>query len=358
MFEDRYTGPTQESFFRRFIMNRIFVYGMLAGIIIGGGVFSAYSVISIGEDIYPEKTTSEIIESFGQLLISGDRPLAGEKNKEVNILLLGVGGNGYYGNMLTDTIIIASLRPGEKPVDTEVVLLSVPRDLWVQVPDVPGYKKINEAFLYGELKEKGKGYLLLGEVLEEWTGLVIDYYAVGNFDAFEDTIDLVGGVDVDVKQAFSDFSYPDKNKGYLPPITFEEGFQHMDGERALIYARSRKGNNGEGSDFARSQRQQKILIAFKEKLSSFNYLISMTTISKIAESISGSFTTDLELWEMKRLYDLTKEIPNQNFKTVNFDPRTTGMLCSGIDSETQLYAIKLCEGKTFGDLHNFVEERF
>ena len=358
MFEDKYSRSARDSFFYRLIKSRVFVLGLIAGIVIGGGAFSAYSVISIGTDLYPEKTTGEIIESFGQLIIAGDRPLARENSGEINILFLGVGGNGYYGNMLTDTIIIASLRLQEDPQDTEVVLLSVPRDLWVEVPGVPGSRKINEAFLYGELREEEKGYLLLGEVLEEWTGIRLDYYVVGNFDAFQAVVDIVGGVEVEVERAFTDYSYPDSNGGFLSPVSFDIGLQHMDGGRALQFARSRKGTNGEGSDFARSKRQQKILVAFKEKLSALNYLIDISTISKIASSLSGNFEMNLELWETRRLYDLLKSVPNKNFRTVNFDPRTTGMLCSGIDEETQLYAIKLCAENTFGDLHEFVENRF
>jgi len=355
MFEEHYPEHLyKKSFFTR----KNFFIGLVVGFVLGGGIFSAYSVISISEDVYPDKTVTEVLGEFGQLLIAGDRPVEGEGSGVVNVLLLGVGGNGYYGTILTDTIIIASIHPGEEGEDTSVTLLSVPRDLWVEVPGVPGFRKINEAYKWGELREEGSGAEVLSEVLEKWTGVQIDYYLVGNFDAFKDAIDIVGGVDVYVDNAFTDYTYPDYNKGYLPPVVFEVGWEHMEGERALQYARSRHGNNGEGSDFARSRRQQKILIALKEKLRELNYVIDLSIIKKLAQSLVGNFGTDMQAWEMKRVYDLTKAVPDENIVTVNFDPRTTGMLCSGIDEQTQLYAIKLCDGYEFSDLHNFVQKKF
>jgi len=332
--------------------------GIIIGMVLGGGVFSGASVISVGQTVYPDDSVGEILGNFSKLVIASDRPLDGEEKGEVTVMLLGVGGNGYYGKILTDTIILMTIRLADDPGDSEVVLLSIPRDLWVEVPGIPGSRKINEAFKYGELREEGQGYAVLSEVLEEWTGIGSEYYAVGNFEAFESVIDAVGGVNVTVDRAFIDYSYPDGNLGYLSPLTFEEGSTHLDGEKALQFARSRHGTNGEGTDFARSKRQQKIIIAFKEQISKLDYLMDISTIKKLAEIIVGSFNSNFEPWEAKRLYDLTKDIPTENFYRINLDPATTGLLCGGINEETQLYAIKLCEGRQISELQKFVKDRF
>jgi len=354
MFEAVYIQPKS----KRSIFRWKFLIGIIIGVILGGGVFSAVSVISIGQTVYPDDSVGEILGNFSKLVIASDRPLDGEEKREVTVMLLGVGGNGYYGKIVTDTIILMTIRPADEPGDSEVVLLSIPRDLWVEVPEISGSRKINEAFKYGELREEGQGYAVLSEVLEAWTGIGSEYYAVGNFEAFESVIDAVGGVDVEVDRAFTDYSYPDGNLGYLSPLTFEEGSAHLDGEKALRFARSRHGTNGEGTDFARSKRQQKIIVAFKERLSRLDYLMDISTIKKLAEIIAGSFNSNFEPWEAKRLYDLTKDIPRENFYLINLDPATTGLLCGGTDEETQLYAIKICDGYEMSDLRQFVENRF
>ena len=106
--------------------------------------------------------------------------------------------------------------------------------------------------------------------MQNLTGLQVPYFAVMDFSGFEKAIDQVGGVDVTVDRTFTDYQYPDSGTGYLPPQTFTAGPQHMDGARALIFARSRHAAGVEGSDFARSQRQQKIIDAFKQKVLSMN----------------------------------------------------------------------------------------
>lgn len=320
-----------------------------------GTAYYATQVYSVGAAIYPDNSTGQILGTFGRLFIEDDNPLIGEEAGQINILLLGVGGNGYYGTTITDTIILASIYPANEGNPLKVSLLSIPRDTAVEIPGIEGWRKINEAYTWGELKGEGKGFEYIKDVVGDWTGVYADYYITVDFESFRDVVDAIGGVDVDVEREFTDYSYPDYSHGYLPAVHFDEGLQHMDGESALQYARSRKGNNGEGSDFSRARRQQKLLWSVKEKVRSLNVVRDIGIIRRMAESLQGHYWTNLELWEIKRFYDLVKDAEQEQITSEVLDPRT-GLVCSEIDEETQLYVLRLCEGVNIDDVHKFVEK--
>ncbi|MFH0927967.1 MAG: LCP family protein, partial [bacterium] len=174
-----------------------------------------------------------------------------------NILLLGVGGYGHEGPQLSDTILLVSLDREDKKVG----IISIPRDLSVEIPGY-GERKINSANAYGEEKGQGEGPKLAAQVAESVFGMPVHYYVRVDFNAFQSIIDQIGGVDINVDRAFTDSQYPTNDYG-VETISFNAGWQHMDGQTALKYSRSRHGTGGEGSDFARSARQQKILNAVK-----------------------------------------------------------------------------------------------
>src|SRR6185436_5076257 len=137
-------------------------------------------------------------------------------------------------------------------------------------------------------------------------------YAVIDFKGFVKAIDDVGGVDVVVDKSFTDATFPNDypfdTKGVIAPVTFPKGSQHMAGQRALIFARSRHSeNNNEGSDFARSERQKKIIIALKEKVLALN-LTNLNTINNLLTDFTENFRTNLEPYQLKRLGDIAKKI--------------------------------------------------
>lgn len=181
----------------------------------------------------------------------------------VNLLLLGINGSGGLDKDLTDTIIFASLNKDLK----KIVMVSVPRDLWVEEIKA----KVNTAYHYG-------GVDLAQKTLTRVLGQPIHYYAVVNFDSFEKIIDYLGGIEVGVERTFDDYKYPilgkekdlcggDKElKCRYETLHFEQGKQIMDGQTALKFARSRNAEGDEGTDFARSIRQQKIILAIKDKV--------------------------------------------------------------------------------------------
>jgi LCP family protein required for cell wall assembly len=169
-----------------------------------------------------------------------------------NILLLGIGGGNHPGPDLTDTMLVLSFNN----VNKTMVMISVPRDIWVSALS----DKINSAYHYG-------GLLLAKVDVEDIIGMQIQYAVVIDFSQFQRVIDEVGGIDVNVPTTFTDTQYPCETSACVyETVHFDAGRQHMDGARALIYARSRHADGAEGSDFARSKRQQLIMLALKDRL--------------------------------------------------------------------------------------------
>lgn len=226
-----------------------------------------------------------------------------EKNQAIrqtddrtNILLLGIAGGDHDGPELTDTIMVFSFH---KPT-LSVSLLSLPRDIWLDsLKD-----KINSAYYYGEIKGNS-GFSLAKMSTEEVVGIPLHYAVLVDFDGFKNVIDIIGGIDVFVQHAFTDELFPIPGKendlcnGDLQflcryeRVVFEQGLQHMNGEMALKYVRSRKAEGDEGTDFARGKRQQEVLFALKEKLLQPATWLPPLKGENLMFTIAHSFKTDL-----------------------------------------------------------------
>lgn len=198
-----------------------------------------------------------------------------------NALIIGVDTreNGNYAN--TDTMIFLSYNH----TTHNIVMISVPRDFLVETDKTTHwYNKINGVYSYNESLKQGSGLEALKTTIEEVVGQQIQYYAMVDFKAFTQIIDAVGGIDVNVENSFTDYYYLDSTT-----VSFTAGPQTMDGETALKYARSRKSlDNGEGTDYARARRQQKVISALQEKIISTDTLANPKTLIQILSSISDS----------------------------------------------------------------------
>jgi polyisoprenyl-teichoic acid--peptidoglycan teichoic acid transferase len=169
----------------------------------------------------------------------------------------------------TDTIMIGKVDLRSPKVN----LISIPRDL---VVDIPGYGKdrINTVYVYGEqFKEPGGGIGLLQRTIEKNFGIQIDHFGLLDFQCFRTAVDAVGGVTVNVPRAIVDPSYPTEDYG-TKLVKFDIGLQRMDGERALEYARTRSAD----SDFHRIQRQQLIIAAMRDQVLQLRTLPSVPTL--------------------------------------------------------------------------------
>jgi len=305
-----------------FRVSRFILY-LLVIFIIAFLVFS-YQVIFTNNsvsDIFSGK-----VNIFSQLsiLAGNNSRLRGEADDRINVLLLGMGGAGHEGPYLTDTIILASIKPSIKKVS----MISIPRDLYADVPGY-GWWKINNANSFGEENNQGKGGELVREVVAKTFNIEIPYYIRVDFAGFEKIIDDLDGVKVNVERAFTDYQYPTEDFKYQV-VTFAAGQQTMDGDTALKFARSRHGNAGEGSDFARSQRQQKILQAVKARVLSYSFFLSPRKIKNISEDLSTHLRTNFAPWELVRLIDVLENVDTDNIISKVLDDSPSGFLYPNI----------------------------
>lgn len=280
------------------------------------GNFNPFLRIGAALENFEFDNITEWVSQIGRLIRSEDKLLAGEKEGRINFLLLGMGGAGHDGAYLTDTIILASFQPKEK----KIAMVSIPRDLVIPLPGY-GWRKINNVNAFGEAKERGSGGVATMEAVNQILDIPIHYYIRADFEGFKNLIDKLGGVSVYVDRAFTDYQYPTDDYKYQT-LSFEEGRQTMDGDAALKFVRSRHGTNGEASDFARSRRQQKILVALKDKIFSFSTLLNPIKIQSVFDTVKNSINTNIEMWEMVRMSRLVKDVDAEKIlhQVISADP--------------------------------------
>lgn len=267
--------------------------------------------------------------AFGQT-ISTQSPLSSQINlsgtDRVNLLVMGFGGGNHPGAYLTDSMLIISIQPQTN----QTALISVPRDLWVQIPPDSGqYGKLNSAYTYG--LENGYGAEQAGKVaagdlaarkLSDVSGLSVKYWMTLDFSGFRQLVDALGGVDINVQHSFTAL-YPKNDDPSIDAswitVQFKAGQQHMDGTRAIQYARAREvigGDPTEGTDFARSARQQILIKAIVSKMTQVSEWPRLWgAMDALQKSIYTNLSA-LDLFQFTRKMDLNSGkrigLSNQN----------------------------------------------
>lgn len=252
-------------------------------------------------------------------LISGaiGKELETDERGHTNILLAGVGGEGHEGKDLTDTLIIASINQNNKSVS----FLSIPRDLYVE--SSLGGSRINRLYENGKLKWGSyEGLDFLRKTVENILEIPIHYSVRVDFEAFEKIIDSLDGVDIYVDEEINDPQYPDDKTFGFAPFFLAKGQQHLDGETALKYARSRKSS----SDFDRSKRQQKLLLALKEKAKNEGLFGRKSFLKRLYDSLEDHVETNMSMREMLSLTDTAVQMDSKQFSvaTLNDEPIFVG----------------------------------
>jgi len=244
--------------------------------------------------------------------------LRGEGDGRINFLILGYAGGNHPGTYLTDTIIVASIDPYNK----KCALLSIPRDLYVPLP-TGGYGKINAAYSLGKSNEKEglSGEEFVKKTVNFILDLPIHYYLSVNFEGFRQAIDLVGGVDVYVEKDIYDPYFPD-GKGGNMVYQIKKGWHHFNGEEALQYARSRYTT----SDFDRARRQQKIILALKDKMTSLGLWSNPTKVAQLLNALASNVHTDLTAEEIVKTFELIKDLGEDEIATKVLDSSPQGLL--------------------------------
>jgi LCP family protein required for cell wall assembly len=274
----------------------------------------------------------DIIRAPGQTPATG---IAGKiaRGERTTILLLGYGGAGHDGAYLTDSLMLASIEPSKGVV----TLLSVPRDLWVTIPENPYAKshqaKVNEAFLVAAARgDRDEALRIADATLEAVLGVTIDRTIAIDFRAFRAVVDAVGGIDVTVDRAFV-ASYPANDDPRIDPgwivISFNAGPQHMDGETAIRYARARYSDGPEGNDFARAARQQKVMLAARDKIVSTN---AVTRLFALVDALRDNVRTDLSLADMQALAAFAESYDDS--RTIKSSLSTLNVLQSNVAAGT------------------------
>jgi polyisoprenyl-teichoic acid--peptidoglycan teichoic acid transferase len=230
----------------------------------------------------------------------------------VNILLLGIDQREQEAGLptRTDTMILLTIDPASKSMG----MLTIPRDLWVPIPGLgrPVEDRINSANLLGDLeKYPGGGPALAKKTVQYNLGVPVNYYVRLDFKGFEKIVDALGGVTINVPQAIQDDEYPDDNYGVMS-ISFPAGVQHMDGETALRYVRTRHAD----SDFGRGRRQILFLMAMRDQALKLNILPKLPTlISQMRDSVK----TDLSANDIINLARIAGGIDTANITARNID---------------------------------------
>lgn len=330
------------------VFRKLLSFIVLAGILI---LLAVYFVTRLGTGSY---VTSIISGTY--LHSSGNR---------INILLLGIAGGTHDGTNLTDTIMIASYNLKTN----QVYLFSIPRDLWL--PELRS--KANAVYEIGLSQKNGLGLskTIMGNIL----GIPINYVLRVDFRGFVQAIDAIDGIEVSVENSFDDYLYPiqgkendlcgntekemdfneeeakklnieagkrkillladgsiatdsaqeDKGIRYFScryeHIRFDKGKMQMGGAVALAFVRSRHGTNGEGSDFARSKRQQKVIEAVRDKILSLETLVNPQRAVELIEILDKSIDTDISVKEIPEIYKLSKKLDKIQSFVLDDSPR-------------------------------------
>ena len=303
------------AWFNRLPFPRLGPWATIIGV--GGLFFGTLAIAFVVALVIRAMVSSDILADDSSLIM----PPNATANPEFLAPTIDVGNAYQWQGIDRVTVLLmgADTRPAERgvnrprsdsimllmadPTNHQASVLSIPRDLYV---DIPGYglNRVNTAYFFG-------GGPLAMETTQYNLGIRVNHYALIEFDVFVTLVDEIGGIDVNVSKTIYDPSYPSADYGY-DPFYIEAGLQHLDGATALKYARTRHTD----SDFNRAVRQQDILFAIREKVLSLDMLpVLVEKAPTLYASLQQSIDTDLSLDQMMRLAVLVKDIPRENIRT-------------------------------------------
>lgn len=243
------------------------------------------------------------------ILLNDGTPLelkAWDGTSRFTILLMGMdrrpNAQGYA--FLTDTLMLISIDP----TTHQIGILSIPRDLYVQIPGYASPQRINTALALGETRSPGSGATLAMQTLQNNLGIRINEYVLVDFQTVIDLVNVVGGITITTDYTINDRTYPDMNYGY-DPFYLPAGTHTLDGATALKFARTRHGD----SDIDRARRQQEVVMAIRDKVTRLNMLPNLIVQAPtLMASLSDNIKTGLSLHEIIQLAWLVKDIPQEN----------------------------------------------
>lgn len=352
---------------KRRVFRVVIFFGIL--FLIASGVFLWKTGFVLNEI---SQGNAHIFSSLVNFIPGVEKKLIGEEEGRLNILLLGMRGEGVEGGgLLADTIMVLSIHPKRDDADmSKVSLISVPRDTYVTIPGRNEQRKINAVYALGEERLSHKGGIEdMRTIVSEITGLTIPYAVTINFQGFKDLVNAVGGVTVTLDAPFEEgvqfrgltarcdgirYTIPsgevEVKKGVRRngsvyyrhyDMCFEkitttklselecggdfklpQGENLLDGDKALCYVRSRDAS----SDFARARRQQELINLIRAKALSLGTLTDFSKVNAILDSLGKNVSTNMEAWEMKRLFELYQKIDETKINQKVLEDSEEGLL--------------------------------
>ncbi|MBE3110604.1 MAG: LCP family protein [Acidobacteria bacterium] len=246
--------------------------------------------------------------------------------RRINVLVMGLDRRPREGDILTrtDTIMVLTIDPQTKTAG----ILGIPRDLYVEIPNEDGSyfkERVNTALEYGELYDyPGGGRQLAKDTIKRNLGIDVDYYVIIDFGGFEEVIDSLGGINVDVPEPLYDPYYSDTElPGDFFPLDFDSGYQHMEAKYALGYARSRYNS----SDLDRIQRQQRVIFAVMDKALSLDVLPNALDLW---QQFKHTIDTDISDVKILGFAKLAADLPPERISALSLGPCTVGAMIGGM----------------------------
>jgi LCP family protein required for cell wall assembly len=234
-----------------------------------------------------------------------------DPNEPINILLMGIDTRPDQDVTRTDAMILVHINRKAGRVS----LLSIPRDLWVDIPGF-GPARVNAAYPIGE-RRLGKGYggALARETVSNLVGVPVHHFVLVDFEGFKKVIDTIGGIQVNVPKPINDPNYPTEDYRTIS-LHFDIGVQSMDGTRALQYARTRHAD----SDFGRNQRQQQVLMAIFQRVRELGILSQLTNIDSYTSALRDYIRTDISRSDMLRLARIAADLKTDSVQRYAIGP--------------------------------------
>ena len=380
--------PPPNNWSQSLLSPRVFISILLLGIFVISFIFTyayfTYQQIYVG-DAKP-----------GSLLLSPSPiPSASPAPPIYTFVLLGHGDPGHEGGLLTDSIMVIKVDTGLQ----KIALISVPRDLWVSFPShgwsEERYWKINAAYAIGsddhsyaqkptEFTGPAGGGELAKYSLKKILGFPIDYFMALNFTGFAKSIDVISGVEVFLPGSFEDPLYPIPGQennpcGRSPEdivaltatmsanqleqervfdcryelLSFSRGMNHLDGEAALKYVRSRHAPQ-DGGDFNRARRQQQVLLAIKDKILKLNFI---PKIIPFVSRLTANMKTDLSLFQMNELLQHTDQWQSYQIVNIALTNQPEGVLTLGISANGQSILIPKTGVNQWSEVHQWINQQ-
>lgn len=302
-------GPKKKLTKKRLVIRSALI---TLALLLGVGGFLGIKALHTLDKVFHGNIFSDVTAAFNST------PLKGESTGRVNILLAGDSADqpGHGGADLTDSILLLS-------IDTKnhtAFLLSIPRDLWVYVPGLSSYQKINAANDVSSFSQSGYpsgGMGQLQEIVQTDLGIPVDYYGVMDYGAFQDAVNAVGGVTIDIKS-------PDPRGLYDPntDLNLSNGWVTLNGQQALNLARARGDGYGSygfpDSDFDRTEHQRQLFVAVASKAKSIGVITNPVKISNLISTLGNNFQTNLSLQNVLRLVQITKGVNLSSIQSYSY----------------------------------------